>query len=300
MSGLRTFLPFTETTNCRLTCWPIDDQVLSTCVVINFTVVEQRIAKPLGPYLRLQSGARAVSSSAIGQVFQTSSLPTFHNPTFVEFLEKCGINRCRLMLSLGAFMKVIQTLKVAVLAICLASGSAIASTVNFVVDGAGSSASASRTGCIFCFSDISATTASGLGSVAFELGVGETSSWFDFVEFTAVGIGGGTYDVSATLAFSSPGGSASSDGDGIYGTLLGAISGGSLNWDTPVQQVAFGNGGFFTVQFEEGITIVHGDSAIARARVIYDVAQVPLPASALFLIAGLGGLAAMRMRKKST
>lgn len=169
-------------------------------------------------------------------------------------------------------------------------GAAQSATVGFDVDGPGSSASASVTGCIFCHSSISASTVAGLDAVAFTLDEGESST-FDFVEFSTQGIGGGTFEVSATLAFSDPGGSVSSTGSGFYATFFGAISGGGLAWGNAVQQVSFGNGGLYTVELEDGFTVGLGNSAVASATVTLDAAPVPLPAAGWMLIAGLGGLA---------
>lgn len=193
-------------------------------------------------------------------------------------------------------MRLLNLIKIAAVALVMAAGSAQAVSVHFDVDGAGSSANANRTGCIFCASDISASTVSGLDSEAFSLTEGMSYS-FDFIEFTASGLGGGTYEVSATLAFSDPGGAITATGGGVYGTFFGAISGGTLTWDDAVQQVAFGNGGLYTVALQQGITLVKG-SAIAKATVTLDAAPVPLPASALLLLAGIGGLGVMRARNR--
>ena len=131
----------------------------------------------------------------------------------------------------------------------------------------------------------------------FSLDVGESNT-FDFIEFVASGIGGGTYDVMATLAFSDPGGVVSSTGSGVYGTFFGAISGGTLTWADAVQQVTLGNGTVYTVALQQGFTIVHGASAITQATVTLDASPVPLPASALLLLAGIGGFGIVRRRQR--
>lgn len=197
-------------------------------------------------------------------------------------------------------MKFFNVFKSAVLAIGLATGAAHAATVDFEV-GAGSEATATRTSCVIvCTANISADASGAIGT-SFSLAEGETSDWFNFfrVDVTSrYNLGGGGYDVEATLAFSDPGGAVNGSGDGRFYTAFGVISVGTLTWDNPFQTVSLANGTEYTVELEDGFAIVAGTSANVRARVTLDVAPVPLPASALLLMAGVGGLGIMSYRRR--
>lgn len=198
-------------------------------------------------------------------------------------------------------MKYFNILKTAILAIGLATGAAHAATVDFVV-GAGTEAETTRTSCVFvCTANISADASGAIGT-SFSLAEGETSDWFNFFQVDVTSrynLGGGGYDVEATLAFSDPGGAVSGSGDGRFYTAFGIISVGTLNWDDAFQTVSLANGTQYSVELEDGFAIVAGTSANVRARVTLDVAPVPLPASALLLLAGIGGIGiASRRRRK--
>jgi hypothetical protein len=205
-------------------------------------------------------------------------------------------------------MKVFQLIPGAVLALGLSVGVAQATSVDFAVGG-GTTASASCDSCVTYipwfgaieYASIDAD-ASGAVGTGFSLAEGETSDWFDFFSLTASGIAlDESYTVNATLAFAEPGGFSSTSGTGEFSTFFGAISAGSLDWGSDqFSSVSLADGTEYTVELEQGAAIVLGDSATIRARVTLDsvVAPVPLPASALLLLAGVGGLGAMRLRKK--
>lgn len=205
-------------------------------------------------------------------------------------------------------MKAFQLIPGAVLALTLSVGAAQATSVDFAV-GAGTSASAACDNCVTYvpwfgtveYATIDADASGAIGS-GFSLAEGETSDWFDFFSLTASGIAlDESYTVNATLAFSDPGGFSSTTGSGEFSTFFGAISSGSLDWGSDqFSTVSLADGTEYTVELEQGAAIVLGNSATVRARVTLDnaVAPVPLPASALLLLAGVGGLGAMRLRKK--
>ncbi|MEJ6390094.1 VPLPA-CTERM sorting domain-containing protein [Gymnodinialimonas ulvae] len=204
-------------------------------------------------------------------------------------------------------MKAIQLIPGAVLALGLSVGVAQATSVDFAV-GAGTTASASCDNCTtyspwfgsFQYASIDADASGAIGT-SFDLDEGETSGWFDFFSLTASGIAlDESYSVHATLAFAEPGGFSSTSGSGEFSTFFGFISGGSLDWGSDqFNTVSLADGTEYTVELEQGSAILLGDTATVRARVTLDsVAPVPLPASALLLLAGVGGLGAMRLRKK--
>lgn len=200
-------------------------------------------------------------------------------------------------------MSVFHVLKGAVCALFLTVGFASATvmpspatTVDFEI-GASTSAGITNQSC-WGRCGISAALSDGVVGSSFSLAVGESYT-FDFIDFTVRGFGLGTFDVAANLGFSAPGGDAGFVGGGVFATLFGVVSGGSLNWDSVVETVTLANGTIFSVALEAGKVFGLGNSANASATVtlIDAPAPVPLPASALLLIAGVGGLAAIRRRQ---
>ncbi len=194
-------------------------------------------------------------------------------------------------------MKLLNICKGAVLAIGLTASTAYATTVDFLVGGDTSVADVSA--CLGC--DVTIDLNSGLIGSAFSLGVGETKTlaFFDITAdtnnpFFAAGL----FGVDATLAFATPGGSASSIGGGGFLSAFGSITLGALVWDQNEFTLDFGNGGIYSVVFDQGVDLILGTAKTIYADVTLEAAPVPLPASALFLLAGVGGLGAVRLRKK--
>ncbi|MCE6950280.1 VPLPA-CTERM sorting domain-containing protein [Cereibacter sphaeroides] len=188
-------------------------------------------------------------------------------------------------------------------ALCLALGVAApkadAATLSFVVDRDASSVELTRNGRL-CLGNCSVTAslASGLttGST-YEIGTGDTAT-FDFLTFTGRGQGLGWegYAVNAVLAFSSP--FLHVSGTGLFTTTaLGVFRNGDLIWDT-IAPVTI-NGSQFRISFDSGTGMfAKGQRTMGTTASITGVNVVPLPATGLLLVAGLGGLALLRRRRQ--
>lgn len=174
----------------------------------------------------------------------------------------------------------------------------------FSIDLAGTSVSvgSNPTACIFGNCELDADLAT-LPS-PFSLEVGESRT-FDFANiFVDSGFGVGSATLDATLAFLTPGGSASTGGEASYfrfgGIFTPGVTGGSLTWNTPVQSVTAGDGSSYTVRFGDLTGVQFGSSSVSQVTVTLDSmgAAVPEPATWAFMILGFGAVgAAMRRRK---
>lgn len=177
-----------------------------------------------------------------------------------------------------------------------------ATMLDFEIDVANSSVQINQTGsglvCFFTNCGIEASLASGLGG-SFSLEEGQSNT-FDFLTFTGNGTGLSTYDVTATLAFVQPAASVTGNSSVAVAALFnGSIVAGALIWDN-LPQIVDVDGNVFAVNFQGGLTLLDGQSVTTSATVkALEVAPVPLPASALLLLGAVGGLAAMRKRKRA-
>jgi hypothetical protein len=136
----------------------------------------------------------------------------------------------------------------------------------------------------------------GLDGVAFSLAPGESTT-FDFFDITVYGVlGGGTTDVSATLAFDAPPSSGTGTGSGSWFTFLGIFSGGQLTWDTQPSPINLSDGGSFEIHFSEICELGIGNAATVTATVTNTSAPIPEPATVLLLGSGLVGIAGFRKR----
>jgi hypothetical protein len=148
---------------------------------------------------------------------------------------------------------------------------------------------------LFIFDPV-ATLVPGLDGVSFSLALGESET-FDFFDVTVGGLlGGGTADITATLAFDEPPSSGTGTGTGSWFTFLGILSAGALTWDTQPSPINLSDGGSFEIQFSDICEFGLGNTATVLATVTNTSAPVPEPATALLLVSGLVGIAGFRKR----
>lgn len=200
------------------------------------------------------------------------------------------------------FKKLVSGRSAAMLAgalmLCTATTAHALPSIDFDVDGPGSSATIGITSsfCIGCFA--TPTVAPGLDAEIFSLANGESHT-FDFFDVTVGGvIGAATADAAATLAFTLPPGvSVSSTGAGGFATFLGVLSAGALIWDaaTPVE-VALTNGSTFDVDLSDIIAFGIGNTATVQAT-ITATNVVPEPTTLALFGVGLAALGVAKRRR---
>jgi len=181
----------------------------------------------------------------------------------------------------------------------------------FLLDPAGSSVSLTdQSGggyvCRMTSCGVEANLASGFGG-AIELAEGESWS-FDFIEFSATGSTGflgRSFDISATLAFSSPTGiDTTIGGAGVGFFISGVITGGALSWNQDDAWYVLADGTRVRVAFEDGITILPLDrTVVTQASVglfpaVSGTSPVPEPGAALLFAAGIAVVAAEGQRRR--
>ncbi len=185
------------------------------------------------------------------------------------------------------------------------AGSALASPMNFNVDGGPDSYVTLSNIDTKGWTGISASLDTGLSTMPdFILADGESEK-FAFINVTTTSryIGGiGSFDIAANLNFDDPGIDVGSSGSGSWGTLFGLVSGGTLSWgDTAIHTFELG-GNTVQVALEEGCTIGLGTSATVHATVTnLGTTPVPEPSTLLIIGSGLIGLVGYnrkRFRKK--
>ncbi len=121
----------------------------------------------------------------------------------------------------------------------------------------------------------------------------------NFIDWTyAADSGYQAFLVSVDLVFSQPDpASTTANGGTIVGSLSGTVTNGILAWnDTPPLQ--FAQGSVLDVDLEGGFIFALGNSYTSGVTFTGNpAAPVPLPASGLLLLGGLGGLALLRRRR---
>ena len=182
----------------------------------------------------------------------------------------------------------------------LIAGAVQAAPIQFAIDGPGSSVTTS--GLELCGGcSLETTLSSGLGSTSFELFEGDAFS-FDFFDLTATGsIGALGGIVSATLAFTLPtvaSGTGSALAAAGWLNIIFAVGGaGGLSFYDQPGDIAFGDGGLFSVSFSgAGDECVGGmfssctlnDIVTATVTLVQAPSAVGIPEPSTVLLFGLG------------
>lgn len=159
--------------------------------------------------------------------------------------------------------------------------------------------------CAMTSCGVEANLASGFGG-GIELNEGQ--SWrFDFIEFSATGSTGflgRSFDIAATLAFSSPTGiDTTIGGRGVGFFISGVITGGALSWNQDDAWYVLADGTRVRVALQDGITILPLDrTVVTQASVglfpgVSGTSPVPEPGAALLFAAGLAVVAEGQRRR---
>ncbi|MBK4215073.1 VPLPA-CTERM sorting domain-containing protein [Paracoccus caeni] len=139
-----------------------------------------------------------------------------------------------------------------------------------------------------------------LSSVGESVTLNDLFNW-EILVTNPLATGFGAYGINVTLNFSSPS-SASGDGEGLGGfvTLLGTVSAGALLWTVGTGSVDFAEGYQLAYELHDELEFGIGlETTTGASFTLTQIpAVVPLPATALLLMGGVGALGGVGYRRR--
>jgi hypothetical protein len=132
-------------------------------------------------------------------------------------------------------------------------------------------------------------------------GASQTFNFFSLTVSPTFFIGGGTADITATLAFSKPdeATSVSGQGDILYAQILGQLTASGITWANMPQTEFLSNGDSFDVDFLGGSYGGCDNTRMITATVTAHAAPAPVPEPMTLLLLGTGLLGLAGFRRKS-
>jgi len=182
---------------------------------------------------------------------------------------------------------------VGLLSLFLVSGIASAMpTLNFDIDGPGSSVSTTTTG---GFGSMTTTLVAGLDATTFSLAAGQSQS-FDFFDVSVNLPSSGIGSIAAILAFDTPTSAVVGAGGSAFANIVsifGSLQGGVIVWDSSLPvTINLLDGSSFLVDFQD-ILVFSAQFTVQATVTALKVATptgIPEPAAPLLLAIGLVGL----------
>lgn len=188
-------------------------------------------------------------------------------------------------------------------AVVLTVGAADAAVLDpYQLDLSASSIDVTKTCGFSCaFASLDASFGSDAGGIWTPTSEHEGARANNFIDWSASGLGGGTFDVAINLVFATPEpASGGTNGNGGFATILGTISGGFLTWDGPAE-INFSDGSTIFAFMDNVLTGGLGGSTTSGASFKGEFApsEVPLPAGLPLVLGGLAMLGWAGKKRKA-